>query len=152
MCPLLLPPEHWCEPTTCYILTDSIFQCKCGLEKSSEPSLGKMAPKALCWGTQTHRLSWVLSCQKTGTNSAQGGTKDILPGVQRPLPSFSYPCVMISYSDCKCFFSSLLCALGHADSTATLNSRWQYSIITQECNGCHMGLCSIQLFTGPAEQ
>lgn len=104
MCPLLLRPECWCEPTTCYILTDSIFPCKCGLEKSSEPSLGKMAPKAPCRGTRTHRLSWVLSCQKTGTNSAQGGTKGISPGVQRPLPCFLYPCVTISYSDCKGFF------------------------------------------------
>lgn len=52
------------------------------------------------------------------------------------------------------FFSPFLCAPGHEDSTTTytLNSRWQCSIITQECNGCHMGLCSIQLFTGPAEQ
>lgn len=51
-------------------------------------------------------------------------------------------------------FFPLRCAPGRADSTATytLNSHWQYSIITQECNGCHMGLCSIQLFTGPAEQ
>lgn len=105
MCPLLLPPECWCEPITCYVLTDSIFQCKCGLEKSSEPSPGKTAPpKAPCWGTRMHRLSWALSGRKTGTNSVQGGTKDILPGVQRPLPCFSYPCVMISYSDCKGFF------------------------------------------------
>lgn len=61
MCPVLLRPECWCEPTACYILTDSIFQCKCGLEKSSEPSLGKMAPKAPCRGTRTHRLSALLS-------------------------------------------------------------------------------------------
>lgn len=51
--PLLLPPECWWEPTTCYILTDSIFQCKWGLEKNSEPSRGKAAPKAPCRGAQT---------------------------------------------------------------------------------------------------
>lgn len=58
----------------------------------------------LCAEAHKHRLSWALSCQKTGTNSAQEGTKDILPGVQWPLPCSQHPCVIISYSDCKGFY------------------------------------------------
>lgn len=65
---------------------------------------GKRLQRLRAEAHKQHRLSWALSCQKTGTNAAQGGTKGILPRVQWPPPCFSYPCVMISCSDCKGFF------------------------------------------------
>lgn len=39
---------------------DSLFWCKCDLETTSEPSLGKTAPKPPCWGMHIYRLSTLL--------------------------------------------------------------------------------------------
>lgn len=152
--PLLLPPECWWEPTTCYILTDSIFQCKWGLEKNSEPSRGKAAPKAPCRGAQTTQAEpSALLSKNRHKCSARRHKRHFTRGAVTSSLLFISLCNDFMLRLQGLFFP-LLCAWGRVDSTATytLNSGWQHSIITQECNGCHMGLCSIQLFTGPAEQ
>lgn len=141
-------------PQHILILTDSIFWCKCGSEKSSEPSLGKTALKPPCRGTRIHKLSALLSENRYKFSTRRDKRHFTRGETTSSLLFISL--VTILYSNCKgfFFFFPLSCAPGCADTTATytLNSRWQYTIITQECTGCHMGLCSIQLLAGPAEQ